>query len=95
MVQTSPVPFDIIGLPEIAFPIGFNAGGLPIGAIIGGRPYGEQRLLALAGAYQAVTDWHRRRPPDPQTESAPARSRGATPDAGLKLTPDEAFRLSQ
>ena len=94
VVQTSPVPFDIIGLPEIAFPIGFNAAGLPVGAVIGGRPYAEQRLLALAGAYQAVTDWHLRRPPDPQEAPAGARSRDGL--AGRpRLTPDEAFERSQ
>ena len=51
VVQTDPVPFDIIGLPEIAFPIGFQphaASGreVPIGAILGGLPYAEDRLLA-------------------------------------------------
>jgi hypothetical protein len=25
----------------------------------------EQRLLGLAATYQAVTGWHRRRPPEP------------------------------
>jgi len=75
VIQTGPVPFDIIGLPEIAFPIGFqlnSASGreVPIGAIIGGQPYAEDRLLALVGAYQAATDWHLRRPADPA--AAPA-----------------------
>ena len=70
VLQTNPVPFDIVGLPEIAFPIGFQphaASGrdVPIGAIIGGRPYQEDRLLALVGAYQDETNWHLRRPADP------------------------------
>ncbi len=69
VVQTSPVPFDIVGLPEIAFPIGFapNAAGvpLPVGAILGGKPFGEDRLCALVAAYQAVTNFHFQRPPDP------------------------------
>jgi Asp-tRNA(Asn)/Glu-tRNA(Gln) amidotransferase A subunit family amidase len=68
VAQTQPVPFDIIGLPLIAFPIGLDdAGGfdLPIAGMLGGLPYGEERLLGAVGAYQAVTDWHRRRPPDP------------------------------
>jgi Asp-tRNA(Asn)/Glu-tRNA(Gln) amidotransferase A subunit family amidase len=79
VVQTSPVPFDIIGLPEIAFPIGFEpvitgeaedarptGRERPVGAILGGMPWGEERLLSLAAAFQAETDWHRRRPPDPR-----------------------------
>ncbi|MET9018508.1 amidase [Actinopolymorpha sp. NPDC004070] len=77
VVQTGPVPFDILGLPEIAFPIGFTGAGLPIGTILGGLPYGEDRLLSVAAAYQAVTDWHWRRPADPPASAADAR-RGDT-----------------
>lgn len=74
VVQTSPVPFDIIGLPEIAFPIGMtpadsNGRELPVGTIFGGMPFAEDRLLSLVGAYQAVTDWHRRRPADPVVDA--------------------------
>ncbi|HSG48902.1 MAG TPA: amidase [Longimicrobiales bacterium] len=67
VVQTSPIPFDIIGLPLIAFPIGFEASRgtpLPIPGMLGGLPFGEERLLSLVAGYQAVTDWHRRRPAD-------------------------------
>jgi hypothetical protein len=28
-------------------------------------PFGEERLFAVAAAYQAVTDFHLERPPDP------------------------------
>ncbi|GAA0932150.1 Asp-tRNA(Asn)/Glu-tRNA(Gln) amidotransferase subunit GatA [Kribbella koreensis] len=66
VVQTSPNPFDSIGLPELALPIGFSSAGVPIGTILGGKPFGEERLLAVAAAYQALTDWHHRRPQDPQ-----------------------------
>ncbi|MFI5706206.1 amidase [Kribbella sp. NPDC051620] len=66
VVQTSPNPFDSIGLPELALPIGFSTAGVPIGTILGGKPFGEERLLAVAAAYQALTDWHHRRPADPQ-----------------------------
>ncbi len=72
VVQTGPVPFDILGLPEIAFPIGFTGAGLPIGTILGGLPYGEDRLLSVAAAYQAVTDWHLRRPADPPVSATDA-----------------------
>ncbi|RGC65912.1 Glutamyl-tRNA(Gln) amidotransferase subunit A [Micromonospora sp. MW-13] len=92
VVQTSPVPFDILGLPEIAFPIGFTTRGVPIGTVLGGLPYGEDRLLSVVAAYQAVTDWHWRRPPDPVP--APAAARGAAP-AGLRLTAEEVAELAQ
>ncbi len=68
VVQTEPFPFDMIGLPLISFPVGVQGASgfdLPVSAMLGGQPYAEDRLLSLVGAYQAVTDWHRRSPPDP------------------------------
>ncbi|SDL99233.1 amidase [Nonomuraea jiangxiensis] len=90
VVQTSPTPFDSIGLPEIGFPIGFTATGEPIGTILGGLPYAEDRLLSVVAAYQAVSDWHWRRPPDP----APAQARAAAPERG-RVTAEEAAEQSQ
>jgi Asp-tRNA(Asn)/Glu-tRNA(Gln) amidotransferase A subunit family amidase len=81
VLQTGPVPFDILGLPEIAFPIGFTAGGRPLGGILGGQPYAEDRLLTVVAAYQALSDWHLRRPadppPPPPTGAATAAARTA------------------
>ncbi|MCI2239408.1 amidase [Paenibacillus sp. TRM 82003] len=70
VLQTSPVPFDILGLPEIAFPVGeapAHDGGpvAPTGVILGGQPYEEDRLLEVAAAHQAITEFHLRRPADP------------------------------
>jgi aspartyl-tRNA(Asn)/glutamyl-tRNA(Gln) amidotransferase subunit A len=82
VLQTGPVPFDILGLPELALPIGFTPVGadpkVPSGTIIGGRPYEEDRLLEVAAAYQAVTDWHTQRPADPVVP-ATARRAAAQP----------------
>jgi len=75
VLQTGPVPFDILGLPELAFPIGFTKSGtetIPAGTILGGQAYHEDRLLEVAAAYQAVTDWHQRRPADPVQAAARA-----------------------
>jgi aspartyl-tRNA(Asn)/glutamyl-tRNA(Gln) amidotransferase subunit A len=52
-----------VGLPAISVPNGFTAAGLPTGVLFMGRAYGENRILAVARAYQARTDWHLRRPP--------------------------------
>jgi aspartyl-tRNA(Asn)/glutamyl-tRNA(Gln) amidotransferase subunit A len=69
VVQTQAHRFDIIGLPLITFPIGFEDASsgvpLPVPGMLGGLPYAEDRLLALAAAYQSVTNWHQRRPAEP------------------------------
>lgn len=91
VVQTDPVPFDILGLPEIAFPIGFTGAGVPIGTILGGLPYAEDRLLSVVAAYQAVTDWHRRRPADPPTVAAMSASSADAP----RLTAEQVAELTQ
>jgi hypothetical protein len=44
--------------------------------VLGGPPFAEQRILSVIAAYQALTDFHRRRPPDP-TVSAAAVARAA------------------
>lgn len=80
VVQTSPIPFDIIGLPLIAFPIGFEDSKgvpLPVPGMLGGLPFGEERLLSLVAAYQAVTDWHRRRPADAPAAGEPGGGAGS------------------
>lgn len=92
VVQTDPVPFDILGLPEIAFPIGFTSAGVPIGTILGGLPYAEDRLLSVVTAYQATTDWHRRRPTDPP---AAARARTDSAPEELRLTAEQVAELTQ
>ncbi len=48
--------------PAISIPCGFSAAGLPIGVQLIAAPWAEARLLAVAAAFQAVTDHHLRRP---------------------------------
>ncbi len=55
--------FDVLGLPAISVPCGFTRDGLPVGLQIAGPRFGESRVLALAHAYQRITDWHVRVPP--------------------------------
>lgn len=96
LLQTSVVPFDILGLPEIGFPIGFTTAteevpALPVGAILGGAPYEEHRLLEVVAAYQNLTSWHLRRPADPDAPvSAKRRAAGGVP----ALTPEEVAATS-
>jgi aspartyl-tRNA(Asn)/glutamyl-tRNA(Gln) amidotransferase subunit A len=55
--------YDVLGLPAISIPCGFTRDGMPIGLQIAGPRFQESRVLALAHAYQQVTDWHLRHPP--------------------------------
>jgi aspartyl-tRNA(Asn)/glutamyl-tRNA(Gln) amidotransferase subunit A len=58
-------PFNMYALPTISIPCGMSSAGLPIGLQLAGPPWEEQRVLALAQAFQQATDWHTRRPPAP------------------------------
>jgi len=55
---------NLVGVPAISLPNGFGQQGLPTGIQFVGPAWGERGLLELAFAYQAETDWHRRRPPE-------------------------------
>jgi len=54
---------NLAGLPAISVPDGFTEHGVPTGLQFMGRPYDENIILAAAGAYQKLTDWHLRHPP--------------------------------
>jgi aspartyl-tRNA(Asn)/glutamyl-tRNA(Gln) amidotransferase subunit A len=53
---------NLAGLPALVLPCGF-AGTLPLGLQVVGAPFSENTLLAVGRAFQAKTDWHKRRPP--------------------------------
>ncbi len=52
------------GLPVLSVPCGF-VDGLPVGLALVGARHGEQTVLRAGHAFQRVTDWHERRPPEP------------------------------
>lgn len=65
VIQSRSGPFDMVGLPLLAFPIGMRTRdeiAIPHGVILGGLPFGEERLLSLAAAWQTISDWHGVRP---------------------------------
>ncbi len=55
-------PWNLVGLPALAIPCGFDPHGLPLGVQLVGRPFAEADVLAVGHAYQRATDWHRRAP---------------------------------
>jgi aspartyl-tRNA(Asn)/glutamyl-tRNA(Gln) amidotransferase subunit A len=56
------LPANLAGVPGLAFPVGFDQAGLPVGMQLMGRHFDESTLFRLAHAYQQVTDWHLRKP---------------------------------
>jgi len=54
--------FNMYGIPALSLPCGFSKSGLPIGMTIAGPRFSEGTILALAKAYEAATEWHKRRP---------------------------------
>ncbi|MFN2235042.1 MAG: Asp-tRNA(Asn)/Glu-tRNA(Gln) amidotransferase subunit GatA [Anaerolineales bacterium] len=56
------LPANLAGVPGLAFPVGFDGQGLPIGMQLMGRHFQEHILLGTAHAYQQVTDWHQHEP---------------------------------
>ena len=52
----------LAGTPAIVIPTGLTKDKLPTAIQIDGRAYSENRLLALAVAYQNATAWHREHP---------------------------------
>src|SRR6185312_13287520 len=54
------MPFNLAGLPALAFPSGFTLSGLPLSVQVVGKPFEEAMILRIVHAYQQMTDWHRR-----------------------------------
>lgn len=54
--------WNAVDNPVLAFPIGADGNGLPLGAQLAGRPNEEYRLIGVAAAFQARTTWHVRQP---------------------------------
>lgn len=55
---------NVAGLPAISIPSGFSQEGLPTGIQLMGRAYEENTVLAVARAYQSLTEWHKMHPED-------------------------------
>ena len=56
---------NLVGLPGLNVPCGFDEEGLPLCMQIVGSAFADQTVLDFGMAYQRETDWHRRRPSYP------------------------------
>ena len=55
------IPVNLAGTCGISVPAGFSGSGLPIGAQLIGRPFGEETILRAAYAFEQATEWHKRK----------------------------------
>ncbi|MEO1617224.1 MAG: Asp-tRNA(Asn)/Glu-tRNA(Gln) amidotransferase subunit GatA [Planctomycetota bacterium] len=56
---------NLAGVPAISIPGGFDENGMPIGIQLQAPALEESRLLSAAAAFQSLTDYHTKRPPNP------------------------------
>lgn len=56
------VSVNLIGIPAVSLPCGFDAEGMPIGMQLLGDMMSEEVLVNLGHAYQMHTDWHKKQP---------------------------------
>ncbi len=53
---------NVIGIPSVSIPVGFDSDDLAIGMQVFGRPFDESMVLRIGDAYQSITEWHARHP---------------------------------
>lgn len=56
------IPVNLAGLPAMSIPCGFTPQELPIGFQIIAPPFREETIFQIAAAFEARTDFHRRKP---------------------------------
>ncbi|MBR5228580.1 MAG: Asp-tRNA(Asn)/Glu-tRNA(Gln) amidotransferase subunit GatA [Firmicutes bacterium] len=62
MADIYTVSINLAGLPAVSVPCGFASNGMPIGMQFIGDSFREDKLVKMASAYQAITDYHKSRP---------------------------------
>jgi aspartyl-tRNA(Asn)/glutamyl-tRNA(Gln) amidotransferase subunit A len=56
------LPASLAGLPGMSVPVGFGAGGMPVGMQLIGNHLTESKLLNVAHRFQQASDWHAAKP---------------------------------
>lgn len=63
------LPTNLAGVPGLAFPVGFDKQGLPVGMQLMGPHFKEDNLIQMVYSYQSNTDWHLKSPKIESTNS--------------------------
>ena len=56
------LPANLAGVPGLAFPVGLDSQGLPVGMQLMGRPFEEQTLFHVVEVFQGATHYHKQLP---------------------------------
>jgi aspartyl-tRNA(Asn)/glutamyl-tRNA(Gln) amidotransferase subunit A len=52
------LPANLAGVPGLAFPVGADSAGMPVGMQLMGPHFREDKLFQVGHAYQLATQWH-------------------------------------
>ena len=56
------LPANLAGIPGLAFPVGYDNNGLPVGMQLMAGHFKEDLLFRVGHAYQLATEWHQQSP---------------------------------
>ena len=56
-------PFNLLGAPAMAQPIGFSKDGMPLSMQVVSRAFNEAMIYRVGRAFERVTEWTNQRPP--------------------------------
>jgi len=56
------IPANLAGIPGLAFPVGYDGAGLPVGMQLMAPHFQEEKLLQIGHTFQTESNWHKKIP---------------------------------
>jgi aspartyl-tRNA(Asn)/glutamyl-tRNA(Gln) amidotransferase subunit A len=79
---------NIVGVPTLSLPIGFDSLNLPIGMTVAARPFDERTCFRVGRAFEELTDFHLATPQLVEADISRAHEKGAAVSLdGIVLNP--------